>query len=214
MDPSFPDRRLASPRRLRRRALAVIAAWLCLSGACAAGPVHYSGSGSVIGVVDGDTVDVLLSAEQAMAIDLPRRKSPIAVRMRLDQVDTPERGQPWANRAKQALSEQVFDRTVRFDIHDIDRYGRAVVDLYIGDMWINAWLVEQGHGWAYRRYLRQPALLCRLEDDARAAGRGLWSQPAATWIPPPLWRRKDTRAAPSVISRSECLAAATADAKH
>jgi endonuclease YncB( thermonuclease family) len=170
------------------------------------------GTGKVIGIVDGDTVDVLLSPEEAMALGYPRRKTPLPIRLRVDQVDTPERGQPWSNRAKQALSELIFGRDVRFTLHEVDRYERGVADLFLGDLWVNGWLVEQGHGWAYRRYLRQAALLCRLEEQARDAGRGLWSQPAATWIPPTLWRRKETRVVPAVISRAECLAAATA--KH
>lgn len=167
------------------------------------------GEAEVIGVIDGDTIDVLLTAELAMKFGFPKRKSPLPVRLRLDQVDTPERGQPWGKRAKEALSDLVFGKVVRFQVVDVDRYERAVAQVFLGDVWVNSWLIEQGHGWAYRRYAEQAALLCSLEDKARKAGRGLWSQPQNSWQPPWLWRKHSSGEsfAPSL---AECLAAADA----
>jgi len=51
------------------------------------------------GVTDGDTITVLVA------------KRPIKVR--LAEIDTPERGQPWATRAKQALSDKLFRGRIR-----------------------------------------------------------------------------------------------------
>lgn len=67
--------------------------WLPVAPASARDP-PVAVEGEVIGVVDGDTIDVLLSAEAAMSLGAPRRKKPIPIRLRIDQVDTPERGQP------------------------------------------------------------------------------------------------------------------------
>ncbi|MCZ8132265.1 MAG: thermonuclease family protein [Steroidobacteraceae bacterium] len=165
-----------------------------------------TGEGEVIGVIDGDTIEVLVSAQTAMSLGFPRRKNPLPIRLRLDQVDTPERGQPWANRAKQALSALIFGKPVRFRLLEADRYDRHVAHVFIGDVWVNSWLVEQGHGWAYRRYAEQATLLCILEERARVARRGLWSRPPNEWEPPWVWRRHGPAEA-FAPSLEECLAA-------
>ncbi len=51
-------------------------------------------TGRVVGVTDGDTITVLVAERP--------------IKVRLAEIDTPERGQPWATRAKQALSDKVF----------------------------------------------------------------------------------------------------------
>ena len=63
-------------------------------------------TGKVVGVADGDTITVL-------AAECP-------IKVRLDEVDTPERGQPWATRAKQALSDRVFREQVEVRVDDTD----------------------------------------------------------------------------------------------
>ena len=54
--------------------------------------------GRVVGVTDGDTIKVLVEER--------------AIKVRLAEIDTPERGQPWASRAKQALSDKVFGEEI------------------------------------------------------------------------------------------------------
>lgn len=66
----------------------------------------------VVGIADADTLTLLVEREQT--------------RIRRAQIDTPERGQPWARRARQALSDKVFRKDVRVEVVDVDRYGRAV----------------------------------------------------------------------------------------
>jgi micrococcal nuclease len=46
--------------------------------------------------------------------------------------------------------------------------------------------VKTGMDWAYRRYLTDRSLIV-LEQQARPARRGLWSDPAP--VPPWKWRR-------------------------
>ena len=50
--------------------------------------------GKVVGVTDGETITVLVAERP--------------IKVCLDEIDTSERGQPWATRAKQALSDKVF----------------------------------------------------------------------------------------------------------
>jgi len=75
--------------------------------------------GKVVGVTDGDTIKVLVEER--------------TIKVRLAEIDTPERGQPWASRAKQALSDKVFGDEIEVRVVTIDRYGRTVGHLWIGD---------------------------------------------------------------------------------
>jgi endonuclease YncB( thermonuclease family) len=45
---------------------------------------------------------------------------------RLGEIDPPEKGQDWGNRARQALAERVFQKDVRVDVSDTDRYGQLI----------------------------------------------------------------------------------------
>jgi endonuclease YncB( thermonuclease family) len=109
-------------------------------------------------VTDGDTISVLVNRQ--------------SIQVRLAEIDTPERGQPWANRTKQALSDKVFGQVVELQVVDTDRCRRTVAKVYHGGRDINREMVREGHAWVYRKYLRDPSLL---EDERRAreAGAGV-----------------------------------------
>ena len=94
--------------------------------------------GRIVGIVDGDTVDLLVERTQH--------------RIRLDQIDTPERGQPWGNRARQALADKVFQEDVRVEVSDTDRYNRLIGAIWLGDRDINREMVREGHAWAYHHH--------------------------------------------------------------
>jgi endonuclease YncB( thermonuclease family) len=128
--------------------------------------------GRVVSIADGDTITVLVDTTQ--------------YRIRLSDIDAPERRQPWGTRARQMLSSMVFSKAVVVKPQTIDRYGRTVGRVFADDLDVNAEMVRQGFAWVYRRYSKDVALL-RLEEEARAAGRGLWSQPPP--VPPWEWRR-------------------------
>ena len=140
--------------------------------------------GRVVSIADGDTF-TLLTADKEQ------------VRIRLAEIDTPESGQPYGNRAKQALSQLVFGKEIRVDVQDIDRYDRTVGRPYVGDVDVCAELVESGYAWAYRQYLRDPKLLV-LEKEAQEAKRGLWGLPEYERIAPWDWRRG--KRTPTIIS--------------
>lgn len=135
--------------------------------------------GRVVGVSDGDTLTVL--------IERGGSKSP--VKIRLAEIDTPERGQPWGTRAKQALSDLAYNKQVRVTVQDTDRYERKVGHVYVNGTWVNAQLIRDGHAWVYRKYSRSPELL-RLEEEARASRRGLWGLPESQRVPPWEWRQE------------------------
>jgi endonuclease YncB( thermonuclease family) len=107
--------------------------------------------------------------------------------LRLAEIDAPERGQPWGKRATQALAQLVEGKSLRVDFVELDRYGREVSRVFVGERCVACELVRGGHAWAFRKYLRDPAFLA-WERAARSARRGLWAQPAHAVVPPWEWR--------------------------
>jgi endonuclease YncB( thermonuclease family) len=69
--------------------------------------------GKVVRIVDGDTLVLLVDEKQ--------------FKIRLSDIDTPERKQPFGTRAKQALSELAFGKQAQVVEVTVDRYGRIVV---------------------------------------------------------------------------------------
>ena len=65
--------------------------------------------GRTIGVVDGDTIRVLCAERQQ-------------IRVRIAFIDAPEKGQPFAQAAKAAMSELVFDK----DVELLPAFGRSL----------------------------------------------------------------------------------------
>jgi endonuclease YncB( thermonuclease family) len=109
------------------------------------------------------------------------------VRVRLSNIDAPERRQPYGTRARQMLADLAFGKPARIEVRDTDRYGRTVGRVYVGGQDVNAMMVRRGGAWVYRRYSDDAALL-RLEREAQAQRRGLWSLPEAERVPPREWR--------------------------
>jgi micrococcal nuclease len=125
--------------------------------------------GKVIKVIDGDTVDVLLSSGR--------------IRVRLQGVDAPESDQPGGAAATAWLTQQLQNQQVQLEPVSQDQYDRMVAVVHREDRNINHELVRTGHAWAYRQYMRpMDAELCTLEDKARLKGTGLWATTAhAPW---------------------------------
>lgn len=132
-------------------------------------------TGKVVGITDGDTLTLLTESKQP-------------VKVRLAEIDTPESGQPYGSRARQALSDLAFGKQARVAVTDRDRYGRTVGRVYVGEKDVNAELVRQGAAWVYRQYAHDKALFT-LEEEARRMQRGLWALPEAQQVPPWEWRR-------------------------
>lgn len=135
-------------------------------------------TGKVVAVTDGDTLTILV----------PNGSSYQQVKIRLGEIDTPESKQPYGQRAKQQLSELIFNRPARVVVQDTDRYGRTVGRVYVGGFDINAEMVKRGAAWVYRAYAKDQSLY-RLEAEAKAAKRGLWALPESQRIEPWNWRK-------------------------
>ena len=132
----------------------------------------FEGTYKVVGISDGDTIDILKDEKR--------------VRLRFAEVDTPEKGQPFGTRAKDALSGLIGGKDVRVVVKETDRYGRSIAHIYSGDVWVNEWMVAQGFAWHYKAF-SDNAQLAALETEARQARRGLWSDPRR--VEPWNWRK-------------------------
>jgi endonuclease YncB( thermonuclease family) len=142
--------------------------WL-LAAQVTAEPVHY---GKVVKIADGDTLTLLVDSKQH--------------RIRLSDIDAPERKQPFGTKAKQALSDLAFGKRARVVQVTVDRYGRIVGRVYVAKIDVNQQLVARGYAWVYRKYSDDAELL-RLEAEARDKRLGLWADPNP--IPPWEWRK-------------------------
>jgi len=130
-------------------------------------------AGSVI-VLDGDTV-------------LVRREAGVRpMKVRLAEIDAPEKGQDFGEAAKQSLAELLSGRQVRIDPVAVDTYGRLVARLYTGEDSVNAEMVRRGMAWEYSLHHANREYLY-LQEDARQARRGLWAQRDP--VSPSQWRK-------------------------
>jgi Staphylococcal nuclease homologue len=109
--------------------------------------------GKVVAVSDGDTLIVLT----------PEKRQ---VKVRLAQIDAPEKSQAYGQRSKQSLSDLVFGKQVRVEQQDRDRYGRVAGRVYAGGLDVNAEQVKRGMAWVYRKYAR--ARHCLLSSMRRS----------------------------------------------
>ncbi len=135
-------------------------------------PAETVHEGKVVRIVDGDTLVLLVDEKQH--------------KIRLSDIDTPERKQPFGTKAKQALSDLAFGKQARVIELTKDRYGRIVGRVYVDGVDVNRELVTQGYAWVYRKY-SDDAELFKLEAEAKKEGLGLWvdPNPIPTWE----WRR-------------------------
>ncbi|MEO8470851.1 MAG: thermonuclease family protein [Chryseolinea sp.] len=130
--------------------------------------------GNVVKVIDGDTFDVLQGTERT--------------RIRLFGIDSPERGQPFNKKAKAFTESLVSGKKVKVVVHNKDRYGRTVADVYLMDgTHVNAEIVGAGYAWQYKQYSIDPTIAA-LEAGARKEQKGLWGDDHA--IPPWEFRHK------------------------
>ena len=136
-------------------------------------------SGSVVSVLDGDTIEVLHTNR--------------AERIRLNGIDCPEKGQAYGKRAKQAASALVFGKAVTLQTFGKDKYGRTIADVPLPDgINVNHELVKEGWCWWYGKYAPGDTVLEGLEKEVRDVKKDLWVDPAP--IPPWVYRKVMARA--------------------
>ncbi|EBM5962871.1 thermonuclease family protein [Salmonella enterica] len=136
---------------------------------------------TVTRILDGDTLDI--------------REDSSLIRVRLADIDAPEKNQPFGQRSKQMLTELVRNaQDIRIQATGEDRYGRTLANVYVKKCQpqclayqVNEELIKNGMAWAYRYHGHATnSAMEQLEMRAREEKRGLWSVPGA--IEP--WRHR------------------------
>jgi endonuclease YncB( thermonuclease family) len=130
--------------------------------------------GKIVGITDGDTVKVLTPENRQYVI-------------RLAGIDAPERSQDFGQKAKAYLSGLIFDQNVQINATKIDKYGRTLGQIYVGEKDINLEIVKAGLAWHYKKYENEQTegdrrLYADAEIQARKKKIGIWSLPRQ--IPP------------------------------
>lgn len=130
-------------------------------------PNQSTDSAVVARVVDGDTLK--LADGQTV---------------RLIGIDTPETvdprrgvqcfGQEASDKAKELLTDQVI--RLEKDVSETDRYQRLLRYVYVDELFINLYLVEQGYARAssYPPDVKYQQLFKQAEQNARQNSLGLW----------------------------------------
>ena len=131
-------------------------------------------TGVVTHVTDGDTLWVRTSVHGE-----PRK-------VRFQGIDAPESCQTWGPQASAALAARVKFKTVQLHGRARDDYGRLLATVSLDGQDVGRWLVLNGHAWSYH-YRKNPGPYAAEQQQARAAGRGLWSQPA---VEPRVFRKQ------------------------
>lgn len=149
---------IAGPKNHRLIALALL---FFASGAAAA-DCH------VASVHDGDTLTALCDGRK--------------LKVRLTEIDAPERTQPYSRQSTNHLKAMCLDKPATLANTSTDRYGRTLARVQCGTHDANAEQVRHGYAWAFDRYLTDPAIK-QLEIQARTNKLGLWRQatPTAPW---------------------------------
>ena len=130
-------------------------------------------SGKLVKVLDGDTVEVMHDGK--------------AERIRLAQIDCPEKNQPFGQAAKKYVLDIAAHKIVKVQVDTVDRYGRTVGEVFLPDgSNLNKRIVGSGYAWQYKRYSKDPEY-AELESEARNAKLGLWQDMSP--VPPWEWRR-------------------------
>ncbi len=152
---------------------------LCLLFCASVAAQSTSFRAKVIGVVDGDTITVMLPSGAQQII-------------RLQGIDAPELDQENGQEAKAFLLTMLLNRKVLIDSNKRDRYGRLVGKVFLNNQDICLALIEQGFAWHFKKYESEQSDSDRTtyaasETKARQVSRGLWS--GASPVPPWVYRQ-------------------------
>lgn|GEM_PF-1807128 len=163
-----------------------VQAALCLAASAVhADEIH----GEVVGIIDGDTLIVLAEERQ--------------LRVRVAEIDAPEKGQAFGHKARLHLGDLCIRRPAQVASQVRDVYGRIVARVQCDGIDVSEAQVRAGFAWVFTKYAPLDSPLYVLEAQARAARRGLWagSRPQAPWDwRAPLTARRDRQADAATVA--------------
>ena len=126
----------------------------------------------VIKITDGDTVNLLTEHYQT-------------IKVRLDGIDAPERGQEYSNKSTKALGSILGGGGKKVHLESLgkDKYDRTIGKIYLPDgTYVNEELVKKGFAWQYIKYNTDEELKAA-QEKAQRAKLGLWrgDSPISPW---------------------------------
>jgi endonuclease YncB( thermonuclease family) len=149
---------------------------LAVAGAAAAETIE----GKVVSVQDGDSLTLV-------GADAKRR------RVRLAEIDAPERKQPFSTESRKSLAAICLHKPVSVEVVATDVHKRAVGKAKCGGVDANAEQVRRGMAWVTARNTMPNSPLPEMEANARLRGLGLWAGDK----PEPPWEWRKRQAAPA-----------------
>jgi endonuclease YncB( thermonuclease family) len=131
--------------------------------------------GLVIGITDGDTVEVLDEQKQSYKI-------------RLKSIDAPERLQTFGNVSRQHLAELLAGKPVLVEWRKHDRYGRIVGRVVLNGQDVCLEQIKAGMAWHFKYFENEQSetdrvIYANAESEARSKKVGLWQE----FSPIPPW---------------------------
>jgi endonuclease YncB( thermonuclease family) len=156
--------------------------------------------GYIVGVTDGDTVNLMVSGNRTVEI-------------RLDNIDAPETSchqwkpsryesacveheQPFGKTSKEYLARRIYDKFVRVLLPEegFVSYNRLIGTIYLDGQDINYEMVSNGLAWHYTQYARKHQTREEYRkyeialQEAQKNSVGLWADKSA--IPPWIYRHQ------------------------
>ena len=167
----YLERFLIEMMHLRKPLLFIFAVLVILCATASHATTLRTVTATITKITDGDTVQDITPEGTKLKI-------------RLYGIDAPETqkgnkpGEPFGKASRDYLASLVSQRSVRVEILDIDRYRRMVAILWLAERNVNQEMIAAGMAEAYVEYLKQPyrAPFIQAEQEAKAQGRGVWSQ--------------------------------------
>lgn len=127
-------------------------------------------TGLVVAISDGDTISVMHNGR-------PQK-------VRLSDIDCPEKKQAFGERARQYTARAAFNKTVLVKVIGSDRYGRSLGEVVLPDKAsLNTKLLSEGLAWVYLNRSKDPRKHAA-QQKAQSARRGLWKdkEPTPPWV--------------------------------
>ena len=118
--------------------------------------------GRCVAVTDGDTIKVQVDTK--------------TIKVRLNGVDAPEKRQAFGAQAKAFTASEVLGKDVT--IYTTGKsWDRVLAWVFIDKRSLSREIVAAGCAWWYFKYAPHNTTLATLQAQAKAAKRGLWSEP-------------------------------------
>jgi len=132
--------------------------------------------GKVIGIIDGDTFDLLNDGNKTF-------------RIRMEGIDAPEKGMPFYQVSKKHLGSLCFGQRVAVQITQTESGNRKIGFTFLSSgSELSHEMIRAGLAWHFVKY-NSDRDLAALEQEARQEKRGLWKDPH----PLPPWEIRKIR---------------------